>query len=108
MDNRHCSIGAIEGPLLYRYGSDHLRWGGGVEKFEAARIGCFARVFDETNVPAPFSPQMTIGATEALFVSLKALVGPGDEVRRHPSLEPLFGEKTFFLSFGLCAVLGQL
>lgn len=34
--------------------------------------------------------QVTVGATEGLYISLKALAGPGDEVRWRSAIRALF------------------
>lgn len=39
-----------------------------------------SRIFYTKMLVSPFSVQVTVGATEGLLVSLKALAGPGDEV----------------------------
>lgn len=43
------------------------------QRFDACSYDLYPR-------PCPFL-QITVGATEGLYVSLKALAGPGDEVR---------------------------
>lgn len=50
------------------------------------------------NAPAPFFIQVTVGATEGLFVSLKTLAGPGDEVSYRPRLEPLRGRPPSYVT----------
>lgn len=68
---------------------------GGVECFAAVSSKIFraflTRFFYTRSLPLRFFVQVTVGATEGLFVSLKTLAGPGDEVSYRPRLEPLRG-----------------